>query len=71
MLSAHFAEDLRPQPVELHFLNNPPDRDWCVVRLGAVTVLPHGLNAFTAIERTAGNRYIERYQASLGLRLEL
>ncbi len=71
ILSAHFAEDLRPQPVELRFLNNPPDRDWFVVRLGAVTVLPHGLNAFAAIERTAGNRYIERYQASLGVRLEL
>ncbi len=71
LLSAHFAEDLRPQPVVLRFLNNPPDRDWFVVRLGAVAVLPHGLNAFAAIERTAGNRYIERYQASLGLRLEL
>jgi uncharacterized protein YhjY with autotransporter beta-barrel domain len=69
--SAHFAEDLRPQPVELHFLNNPPDRDWFVVRVATVAVLPHGVSAFAAVERFAGNLYIERYQATLGLRCEL
>jgi outer membrane lipase/esterase len=71
ILSAHFAEDLRPQPVEFHFLNNPPDRDWFVVRVAAVAVFPHGLSAFAAFERTAGNFLIERHQASLGVRLEL
>lgn len=71
LLSAHFAEDLRPDPVELHFLDNPPDRDWFVIRLAAVAVFRHGLNAFAAVERTAGNTYIERSRASLGVRWEL
>jgi uncharacterized protein YhjY with autotransporter beta-barrel domain len=71
MLSAHFAGDLRPDPVELHFLNNPPDRDWFVIRLAAVVVLPHGFSAFAAFERTAGNLYIQRVQATLGVRMEL
>jgi uncharacterized protein YhjY with autotransporter beta-barrel domain len=71
LLSAHFAEDLRPQPVALHFLNNPPDRDWFVVRVATVAVLPHGFNAFAAVERTAGNLYVERYQVTLGMRCEL
>jgi uncharacterized protein YhjY with autotransporter beta-barrel domain len=71
LLSAHFAEDLRPEPVVLHFLNNPPDRDWFVVRLATVAVLPHGFSAFAAVERTAGNLYVERYQVTLGVRCEL
>jgi uncharacterized protein YhjY with autotransporter beta-barrel domain len=71
LLSARFAEDLRPEPVELHFLNNPPDRDWFVIRVATAAVFPHGFNAFVAVERTVGNLYIERYQASLGVRLEL
>jgi uncharacterized protein YhjY with autotransporter beta-barrel domain len=71
MLSAHFAEDLRPDPVELHFLNNPPDRDWFVIRVAAVVVFPHGFSAFAAVERTAGNLYIQRVQATLGARVEL
>jgi uncharacterized protein YhjY with autotransporter beta-barrel domain len=71
MLSAHFAEDLRPDPVELHFLNNPPDRDWFVIRVASVVVLPHGFSAFAAAERTAGNLYIQHIQASLGVRMEL
>lgn len=71
MLSAHFAEDLRPDPVELHFLNNPPDRDWFVIRAAAVVVLPHGFSGFAAVARTAGNLYIQRVQATLGVRMEL
>jgi uncharacterized protein YhjY with autotransporter beta-barrel domain len=71
MLSAHFAEDLRPDPVQLHYLNNRPDRDWFVIRFATVAVLPHGLSAFAAFERTAGNLYIDRYQGSLGVRWEL
>jgi uncharacterized protein YhjY with autotransporter beta-barrel domain len=71
LLTAHFAEDLRANPVELRFLDNPPDRDWFDIRLSAVAVFPHGVSAFVSLESTAGNRYIERYQASLGLRLEL
>jgi uncharacterized protein YhjY with autotransporter beta-barrel domain len=71
LLSAHFAEDLRPDPVELHFLNNPPDRDWFVIRLAAVVVFPRGFSAFAALERTAGNLYIQRAQATLGVRMEL
>ncbi|MBS0395428.1 MAG: autotransporter outer membrane beta-barrel domain-containing protein [Proteobacteria bacterium] len=71
LISAHFAEDLRPVPVTFQFRNNPPDRDWFVVRLSVAAVFPHGASAFAAIERTAGNAYIERFQANVGLRWEL
>jgi outer membrane autotransporter protein len=71
MLSAHFAEDLRPDPVELHFLNNPPDRDWFVIRVAAVVVLPRGFSGFAEIARTAGGLYVQRVQATLGIRMEL
>jgi uncharacterized protein YhjY with autotransporter beta-barrel domain len=71
LLSAHFAEDLRPDPTQLRFLDNPPDRDWFVFRLSTVAVLPHGFSLFVAAEASAGNTYVQRYVASLGARLEL
>jgi len=71
VLSARFAEDLRAEAVEFHFLTNPPDRNWFTLRLALVTVFPHGFSSFAAVERTLGNLYVERYQATLGLRLEL
>jgi hypothetical protein len=71
LLTARFAEDLRPDPTEFHFLNNPPDRDWFVFRLSTVAVLPHGVGLFVAAEASAGNSLVERYVGSLGVRWEL
>jgi uncharacterized protein YhjY with autotransporter beta-barrel domain len=71
LLTAHFAEDLRPDPTQFHFLNNPPDRDWFVFRLSTVAVLPHGVSLFVAAEASAGNSLVERYVGSLGVRWEL
>jgi uncharacterized protein YhjY with autotransporter beta-barrel domain len=71
VLSAHFAEDLRAAPTGLHIRNNPPDRDWYQLRFGTVAVFAHGFSAFVALEGTAGHAYLERYRASLGVRLEL
>jgi uncharacterized protein YhjY with autotransporter beta-barrel domain len=70
VLTASFAEDLRPDPVQLRFLNQAPDRDWFNVRVGAVAVFPRGLNAFLALESTFGHDYLDRYGASIGLRQE-
>jgi uncharacterized protein YhjY with autotransporter beta-barrel domain len=71
LLTAHFAEDLRPDPTQLQFLNNPPDRDWFVFRLSAVASLPHGVSLFAAAEATSGNTYVQRYVVTLGARWEL
>ena len=71
VLRAHFAEDLRATPTQLHFLNNPPDRDWHQWRFGTVAVVAHGWSAFVALEGTAGHAYLDRYRASLGIRIEL
>jgi uncharacterized protein YhjY with autotransporter beta-barrel domain len=71
LLTAHFAEDLRPDPTQLRFLNNPPDRDWFVFRLSTVAVLPDGVSLFAAAETTSGNTYLRRYVATLGARWEL
>jgi uncharacterized protein YhjY with autotransporter beta-barrel domain len=70
-LTAHFAEDLRPDPSMLRFLNEPPDRDWAVIRVSTVAVFVHGVSGFVALEDMVGHAYIKRYRASIGLRVEL
>jgi uncharacterized protein YhjY with autotransporter beta-barrel domain len=70
-LTAHFAEDLRPDPSILRFLNEPPDRDWFVIRVSTVAVFVHGISGFVSLEDMAGHTYINRYRASIGLRVEL
>jgi uncharacterized protein YhjY with autotransporter beta-barrel domain len=70
-LTAHFAEDLRPAPAVLRFLNQAPDRDFFVARLSTVAVLKHGFSAFLSVESTAGHQYIDRYTVVLGARAEL
>jgi uncharacterized protein YhjY with autotransporter beta-barrel domain len=70
-LTAHFAEDLRPDPSILRFLNQPPDRDWFVIRASTVVVFVHGMSGFVALEDTTGHAYINRYRASIGVRVEL
>jgi uncharacterized protein YhjY with autotransporter beta-barrel domain len=70
-LTAHFAEDLRPDPSILRFLNEAPDRDWFVIKLSAVAVFVHGISGFVALEDMTGHTYINRYRASIGLRVEL
>jgi uncharacterized protein YhjY with autotransporter beta-barrel domain len=70
-LTAHFAEDLRPNPSILRFLNQAPDRDWFVIRASIAAVFVHGISAFVALDEMAGHRYINRYRASTGLRVEL
>jgi uncharacterized protein YhjY with autotransporter beta-barrel domain len=71
LLQASFAEDLRPDPSRLRFLGNAPDRDWYVIRASLGAVFIHGFSGFLAVEATAGHAYIERYRASLGLRIEM
>jgi uncharacterized protein YhjY with autotransporter beta-barrel domain len=70
-ISARFAEDLRPDPSILRFLNQAPDRDWFVVRASTSAVFPHGVSTFMALETMAGHTYIDRYRASVGVRAEL
>jgi uncharacterized protein YhjY with autotransporter beta-barrel domain len=70
-ITAHFAEDLRPDPSILRFLNQAPDRDWFVIRASTSAVFPHGVSTFIALESMAGHTYIDRYRASIGVRAEL
>lgn len=71
LITARFAEDLRPVPSQLRFLNAAPDRDTFRARLSAVAVFAHGFSAFVAIEGLAGHEYLDRYGASIGVRIEL
>ncbi|MDB6089725.1 MAG: hypothetical protein JWN85_2509 [Gammaproteobacteria bacterium] len=71
VITAHFAEDLRPNPAQLRFQNTAPDRDWLLLRASLVAVFAHGVSAFTALESTAAHSYIDRYRASVGMRVEL
>jgi uncharacterized protein YhjY with autotransporter beta-barrel domain len=71
VITARFAEDLRAAPAKLRFLNQAPDRDWAAIRINTVAVFTHGFSAFAAFETMAGHAYIDRYRASLGMRMEL
>lgn len=71
LIRARFAEDLRPDPSRLGFLNNAPDRDWFVLRTSVAATLIHGFSGFIAAEATIGHALVDRWHASLGLRLEL
>lgn len=70
IITARFAEDLRPDPTQLAFLDAPPDRDVYAGRLSLVAVFAHGFSAFANIEGLLGHDYIDRYGATLGLRRE-
>ena len=70
-ISARFADDLRPNPSRLRFLNAPPDRDTVRMRLSAVAVFAHGFSAFWSAEGLAGHDYIDRYGLAMGIRMEL
>ena len=67
-LTATFAEDLRANPTVLSFQNQAPDQNWFNLRLGAVLILPHQLNAFITAEQTASHALIDKRSLSLGVR---
>jgi len=71
LITAQFAEDLRPNPVRLRFLDQPPDRDTYTVRASAAAVFARGFGAFISFETTLGHEYIDQFNASAGIRLEL
>ena len=68
LLTATFAEDLRPDAPRLAFLNEAPDQNWLRMRLGSVAVLPNGMSFFMALEQTFLHEYLEQKSVSLGLR---
>lgn len=70
VVTAYFAEDLRPNRSQLRFLNEAPDRDAFITRLSAVAVFPHGVSAFGSVQGLFGHEYLDRYGASVGLRVE-
>jgi len=70
-ITAHFAEDLRANPAILRFLNEPPDRDWFLARASTAAIFPHGVSGFATVESMFGHSYIDRYRASIGVRVQL
>lgn len=70
VIIAHFAEDLRANPSQLRFLNESPDRDVLVARFSAVAVFAHGVSAFGSIQNLFGHDYLDRYGASVGVRVD-
>lgn len=71
IITARFADDLRPNPSRLRFLNAPPDRDTFRMRLSAVAAFAHGVSAFWSVESMAGHDYIDRYGLAMGIRMEM
>lgn len=70
-LTAHFAEDIRPNPKQLRFLGPSPEREWLQASLGTSVILPSGLSAFLMFDRTLSHKQMRRAAISLGLRLEI
>ncbi len=71
VLTARFAEDLRPNPSRLRYLTAAPDRDSVRARFSTVAVFTHGVSAFVALEALGGHAYRDRYGATIGIRKEL
>jgi outer membrane autotransporter protein len=71
ILTARFAEDLRPNPTRLNFLTQPPDRDSYTARLSIAAIFTDGLSAFATVEMLLGHEFQDRFGASLGVRWEL
>jgi len=71
LLSAHFAEDLRPEPVKLRFLNEAPDRDTYSARLSFAAAFKDGLNVFASVEKMFGHEYQDQTGFAVGVRWEL
>lgn len=71
LITAHFAEDLRPNPARLRFRNDPPDRDFALVRVSLASIFTSGVSAFVALEGLLGHATLDHYVATLGVRLEL
>ncbi len=70
VITARFAEDLRPDATQLRFLNQAPDRDAFVARLGVAAVLPNGLSLFGSGEALLGHDYLDRHAVTIGVRKE-
>jgi uncharacterized protein YhjY with autotransporter beta-barrel domain len=71
IITARFAEDLRPEPSRLQFQNEAPDRDVFVARASLGVTLRHGWSAFAAVEALLGHSWLRRYGAAIGVRKEL
>src|SRR5690606_29463388 len=59
LITARFAEDLRPNAAKLSFLNQAPDRDWLNLRVSVVRVFSTRSSAFLSLEGTAGHDYLD------------
>jgi uncharacterized protein YhjY with autotransporter beta-barrel domain len=71
VLTARFAEDLRPSPTRLRYLNEAPDRDTFSARLSVAFAFKEGLNAFLSAERVFGHAYQDQTGFAMGVRWEL
>jgi len=69
-ITARFAEDLRPNPTVLQFLNEAPDRDAFNARLSVSVIFRNGFSGFVAVESLFGHTYLSRNGVSLGVRKE-
>jgi uncharacterized protein YhjY with autotransporter beta-barrel domain len=70
VITARFAEDLRPDAPRLSFLNQAPDRNWYNLRASLVAVFSTRYSAFLSLESTFGHSFMDRYGASVGVRRE-
>ncbi|HTE39288.1 MAG TPA: autotransporter outer membrane beta-barrel domain-containing protein [Steroidobacteraceae bacterium] len=71
IITAHFAEDLRPNPTVLAFLNEAPDRNFYAARLSLSSVFRSGWAGFASVEGLLGHAYEQSVGMTLGIRKEL
>ncbi len=66
-IHASFVQD--PGNFDLQFETDSPDRDYFVIGGGVSAVLAHSMQLFVNYERVEGNRYINSYTVSGGVRI--
>jgi uncharacterized protein YhjY with autotransporter beta-barrel domain len=69
--TARLAEDLRPNPTVLAFMNEAPDRNFYTARLSLSAVMRNGWAGFASIEGLLGHTYQGSVGIAVGLRKEL
>jgi outer membrane autotransporter protein len=69
-ISAGFVQDFRENPTSFSFQNERPDRDFFEINAGIVAVFPHDIQAFASFWTLQGDKFLDSYAGSVGIRVD-
>jgi uncharacterized protein YhjY with autotransporter beta-barrel domain len=71
IVTAQFAEDIRPTPTTFFFGTSVPDSDFFNIEAGVSTVFARGIQFFVNLRTMVGNDNFDNTGATIGIRFEL